>query len=60
LKERYSDIKWNEIIALRNILVHQYFGINYRLIWATIQEDIPTLLERINEILANEPPFISE
>ena len=60
VKKRYPDIKWAEMIALRNVLVHHYFGINYQLIWATIRDDIPPLHERINQILEIEPPLITE
>ena len=60
LKDRYPDVKWSEIISLRNVLVHHYFGINYKLIWATVRDDIPPLYKRIGEILDAEPPFINE
>jgi len=60
LKARYPDVKWDEMIALRNVLVHHYFGINYLLIWATVKDDIPPLYQRIISILDSEPPVINE
>jgi len=34
-KEKYSQVPWPDIIAVRNVLVHQYFGIDLREIWQT-------------------------
>ncbi|OSZ82637.1 hypothetical protein CAP35_05055 [Chitinophagaceae bacterium IBVUCB1] len=51
LKERSTEIEWNKIISLRNIVVHEYFGINYHIIWeaATIfLNDLKIKIERIN------------
>lgn len=60
IKNRYPDVKWKEMISLRNVLVHHYFGINHKLIWAVIHDDIPSLLQRIVQILETEPKFISD
>jgi len=40
-KTMHPNIKWNEIIGLRNILVHGYFGIDANLIWQIIIIDLP-------------------
>jgi len=51
LKEKHSGIEWNQIKGMRNILVHEYFGIDSTLIWQIIQFDLPDFKEKIYEIL---------
>lgn len=41
VRQNFSDIEWRTLKAVRNILVHEYFGINYEIIWESIQRDIP-------------------
>ncbi|SEW14384.1 HepT-like ribonuclease domain-containing protein [Chitinophaga arvensicola] len=53
LKELHTDVAWRQIIGLRHILVHEYFGIDAELIWQIVESDIPVLKERIEEILNN-------
>lgn len=50
-REKYLDIKWPEVIAMRNLLVHEYFGINLDEIWATVINDLPKLGKKISQIL---------
>lgn len=53
LRDKFSDVEWGTLKAVRNILVHEYFGIDYAIIWASIQRDIPALKVKIDHILAN-------
>lgn len=46
-----SDIPWRQIIGLRNILVHQYFGVDPRLVWDVIENELDILKERVFDIL---------
>lgn len=50
-RKRYSFIEWKKIAGLRDILIHEYFGIDYELIWDIIQKEIPTLGKQIEDIL---------
>jgi uncharacterized protein with HEPN domain len=52
IKERYPDIEWRRIIALRNILIHEYFGVDAKIVWDIIKEDIPNLKILVEIILA--------
>jgi len=38
---------------MRNILIHEYFGVDYKVIWETIQKDVPQLHSAITKIKAN-------
>ncbi len=44
-RQELADIPWNSIIAMRNRLVHAYFSINLDILWSTVQEDLPSLID---------------
>ena len=48
----YSEVDWADIIAMRNILVHHYFGIDLDAIWSVVERDIPELKLNIQVILS--------
>lgn len=56
VRDQYSSVPWADIIALRNILVHQYFGIHWPLVWQTATDHAPALRHQIAEILTLEFP----
>jgi uncharacterized protein with HEPN domain len=56
LLQKYPLIPWADIVGLRNILVHEYFGVHWPLVWQTVADDVPLLLERVREILRLEFP----
>ncbi len=43
IQDRYSHIPWPDIIAMRNVLVHQYFGIDFQEIWNAVNVDLPEI-----------------
>ncbi len=47
----YKEIDWRSIIGLRNLLVHEYFGIDEEIVWGIIKKDIPKLQKEIKQIL---------
>lgn len=51
LKRKHPDIEWKNIAAFRNVLVHDYLGIDIDRIWQTVSQDVPKLKKSINEIL---------
>jgi uncharacterized protein with HEPN domain len=54
-KQNHPSIPSAQISGMRNILVHDYFRINQEHVWTTIENDIPELKPRIEEILRNLP-----
>lgn len=55
-KTEFSEVEWRMLKIVRNILVHEYFGINYNTIWDAIQNDIPPLKIKIQHILDTKFP----
>ena len=52
-KETHSEIDWKAIIGMRNVVVHEYFGIKYELIWETATIHVPEVKKQI-EIIYKE------
>lgn len=52
---RYSDIPWADMIGMRNILVHHYFGIDLDAVWSVVERDIPELKMNLLSILDDLP-----
>lgn len=53
-RSKYSHIPWKEIAGMRDRLIHEYFGVNYRIVWKTVKEEIPVLEREIKEIMIDE------
>jgi len=51
LKECYPLVPWQDIIGMRNIIIHEYFDVDIMTIWDTVEYHIPALYEWINNIL---------
>ena len=47
IKAEFTDIEWAQIKGMRNVFVHEYFGVDANIVWEIIKEDIPVLKERI-------------
>lgn len=50
-RKTYPEIPWAQIIAMRNILVHDYFGVDTEEVWAAVKKDIPRLKGALKSIL---------
>jgi uncharacterized protein with HEPN domain len=48
------QIQWNNIIKMRNRLIHAYFDIDLDILWKTVIEDIPPLIMEIERVLSNK------
>jgi uncharacterized protein with HEPN domain len=51
---KYQSVPWEEMYRLRNKITHEYFGIDYEIIWDIANNYIPDNLEDLNEILKQE------
>ena len=51
IKNSAKEIEWHKIVALRNILIHEYFGINVKMIWDVISNKLDKLQEVCNSLL---------
>ena len=52
VKQSHSEAPWAQIAGMRNILVHQYFGIDTSAVWNVVEGDLPTLKQQVEAILS--------
>ncbi len=55
-RAKYSGIPWPDIIGFRNIVVHQYFAVDWNLIWVTATDEVPDLRQRIFALIEELDP----
>ena len=51
LKDQHSDIAWKSMTALRNLAIHEYFGIDTSILWTIITRDLPGTKQQIHVML---------
>ena len=55
IRSAHPDVPWSQIAAMRNILVHDYFGIDLEEVWAAVARDVPALKAKVVTILSGGP-----
>jgi uncharacterized protein with HEPN domain len=56
VEARHPQVPWRKMREMRNILIHQYFGVSLRIIWGTIQNNLPPLVPVLQALLESEDP----
>ena len=54
VKTQLPAIPWQQIYGMRNRIVHGYSGVNMQIVWDTVSEDLPCLLEDFRHLLEQE------
>ena len=54
-RERYPQVPWAQIVAMRNRLIHAYFEIDLDQVWKAVTEDMPALAAQLEKILTEGP-----
>lgn len=50
-RSELKDVKWNRIVAMRNKLIHEYFGVDWKVVWTTVNESLPDLKKSLSDYL---------
>jgi len=56
IRTEHGEVPWPAIIAMRNILVHDYFSVDVEEVWSTVERDLPALKASISSILEEISP----
>jgi len=51
VKDNAAEIEWDKIIALRNILIHEYFGVNLKIVWDVVHNKLDALESDCRKLL---------
>ncbi|HXB68104.1 MAG TPA: HepT-like ribonuclease domain-containing protein [Candidatus Acidoferrales bacterium] len=54
LRDRYPEVPWPQIIAVRHRIVHAYFDLDWQILWDSATGDIPQLRRQVLDILTTE------
>lgn len=53
---QYPNVPWARTVAMRNVLIHQYFGVDVEEIWNTVEGDLPAFKRSIETLMRELPP----
>ncbi len=54
IQEKYTSVEWKEAAGFRDVLIHDYFGIDLEAVWDTIKINIPSFKKHMTEVLKRE------
>jgi hypothetical protein len=55
LRPIHPNIPWKQMIQMRDLFVHEYFGVDHEILWETIREDIPKLAGQLKLLKSYRP-----
>ena len=55
IKDKYSEIPWRKMKDFRNVLIHEYFGVDSEIVWKTITEQLFPLKQKLEKVLKENP-----
>ena len=50
-KTEFQEIEWQQIVGMRNVFIHEYFGIDLSVAWEIIEKDIPDIKKKLDNVL---------
>lgn len=54
-RARVPNVPWTQVVKMRNVLIHVYWGVSHDKVWSTVQADLPALLQAIERALEQWP-----
>ncbi len=58
VRERHPQVPWRDLGAFRNLAIHDYFAVEWPLVWAIATRDVPELGQQVRAILATDYPLV--
>ncbi len=50
VRKDYPNVEWRQIMDMRNVLAHEYWGVDEKVVWSAIRKDLPKLKEIVTNI----------
>jgi uncharacterized protein with HEPN domain len=50
VQQAHPEIPWSDMVGMRNILIHDYFEVDEKEVWKTVQDDLPTLKDLVTDL----------
>ena len=54
IKKEYADVEWKEAAGFRDVLIHDYFGIDLEAVWDTVRNNIPSFKKQVVKVSKSE------
>ena len=54
IRARHPELPWAEMLTMRNIVIHEYHGVNLSIVWQPVKEDLPPLVAPLKRILQED------
>ena len=54
VRSRNTNVSWRGLVAFRNVAAHEYFGIDWAIVWSIVTDEIPALIEAVAIVIAAE------
>lgn len=51
IRQAHPHIEWRKMAGMRDMMIHSYFSINYRIVWDVVQNKIPKLKQHVEQLL---------
>lgn len=53
-RKQDDNIPWKKMAGMRDVIIHQYFGINYKIVWDTVEKTLPLIKKQIMQVINRE------
>jgi uncharacterized protein with HEPN domain len=60
LINQHPELPWAQMRAMCNVIVHEYFFVDLKVVWTTIKDDLPRLKQQIDALLNEQQPTLAE
>ena len=54
--DRLPELPWREMVRTRNVMIHEYDGVDLKIVWDTVQNDLPVLIAALEQVLSGDTP----